>query len=454
MQHKRTSAASVTVAGDVTSGITADNASVPSVLGGAPVAHFSKAQRRAFLPVLFLVGTSNYIDKNIIGVLLEQIKGEFHVSDSMLGMLSGISFALFYATFGIPIARWADHGNRKRIITVSLMVWSLMTMLCGVASTFWQLAAARFGVGAGEAGAIPPAQSLLADYYPPAERARAIGIFMMSATVGYAVALVLGGWITEHYGWRATFLVVGLLGLALAPIVHFVLKEPRISPRFAGNSAPVEPIFTTIRVLMEKSAYRNMLISIVGYFLMSYGAMVFIVSLMMRAHGLTVSQAGTAFGVVSAIGALVGNLGGGMLADRLAASDSAWHTRLAGWGMIAAVPLYEIALDAPSITVMIPALVLATIMMWAVIPPMFAALHLVCGARRRAMAIAVVFFFANLIGLGLGPVLAGTMSDIFAVTYGPAEGLRYALMAVVIVFVPAGYFMLRASRHVKAEAEA
>lgn len=414
---------------------------------------YTQRQRRAFLLVLFLVGTSNYVDKNIIGVLLDSIKREFQASDTMLGLLSGLSFALFYATLGIPVARWADRGDRKWIMTLSLTVWSAMTILCGLASTFWQLAAARFGVGAGEAGAIPPAQSLLADYYPPAQRARAIGIFMMSATLGYAIALVLGGWITQHYGWRAAFLVVGLLGFVLAPLTYSILKEPRRVPQFAVSIADKESIFAAIRILLAKPAYRNILVSIVGYFLMSYGAMVFIVSLMIRAYGLSVAQAGATFGAISAIGAVVGNLVGGALADRLAAKDVAWHARLAGWSMIAAVPFYEFALYAPTIVIMVPLLVLATVLMWGVVPPMFSALHAVCGSRRRAMAIAVAFFFANLIGLGLGPVIAGSLSDIFSVTHGTAEGLRYALMVVVIVFVPAGCVMLRAGRYLKSDAE-
>jgi MFS family permease len=148
---------------------------------------YSGRQRSAYLLVLFLVGTSNYVDRNIIGVLLEPIKREFGVSDTMLGLLSGLSFALFYATLGIPVARWADRGDRRFIITISLTVWSLMTVLCGMAQNFWQLALARVGVGMGEAGAIPPAQSLIADYYPPDRRAKAIGIYMMCSMAGYVI---------------------------------------------------------------------------------------------------------------------------------------------------------------------------------------------------------------------------------------------------------------------------
>jgi predicted MFS family arabinose efflux permease len=406
-----------------------------------------------FLLVLFLVGTSNYIDKNIIGVLLEQIRAEFQVSDTLLGLLSGISFALFYAVLGIPVARWADRSDRKLIMTLSLIAWSATTVLCGLAVTFWQLAAARFAVGAGEAGAIPPAQSLLADYYPATERAQAIGIFMMSATAGYAISLVLGGWITQNYGWRTAFVVVGLFGLVIAPLTYSILREPRHHSKFAVADQDRESISSAAGALLRKRAYQNILASMVLYFMVAYGAHIFIVSAMIRTHHVTVAQAGAVFGIVAAIGAIVGNLGGGAIADRLATRDVAWYARLAGWGLVAALPFFEVALLAPTIFTMAVLLIFSETLMWGIVPPMFAALHLVCGSKRRAMSVAIAFFFANLIGLGLGPVIAGAISDKLAQTYGSADGLRYSLMIVMTVFLPAGWFMLRAVRHIKADAE-
>lgn len=414
---------------------------------------YTRGNRRTFLLVLFLIGTSNYVDRNVIGVVLEQIKTEFQASDTMLGFLTGISFALLYATLGIPVARWADRGDRKLVITLSLSIWSLMTALCGVATTFWHLAAARFGVGAGEAGAIPPAQSLLADYYSPAQRAQALGIFMMSSAAGYALGLVVGGLIAQNYGWRATFIIFGLAGFALAPLSHFVLKEPRNTPQFAVQPESRESAVAAIQALLAKPAYRNILCAIVIYFLMAYGAFVFIVSLMIRVHGLNVAQAGATFGAISAVGAVIGCVGGGALADRLALRDITWLPRFAGWGMIVAIPLYEFALWSPTIFVMSPFLLLGAIVINAAVIPAFSAIHVVCGSKRRALSIALLFFFANLIGLGLGPVMAGALSDAFATTHGPGEGLRYALMIVMTVLLPAGWIMLRAARDFKRDAE-
>ncbi|WP_447751277.1 spinster family MFS transporter [Sphingopyxis fribergensis] len=414
---------------------------------------YSGRQRGIYLFVLFLVGTSNYVDRNIIGVLLEPIKQEFGVSDTMLGLLSGISFALFYATLGIPVARWADRGDRRFIITISLTIWSLMTVLCGMAQNFWQLALARVGVGMGEAGAIPPAQSLIADYYPPDRRSKAIGVYMMCSMAGYVIGLVAGGWIAQHYGWRDAFFIVGLPGLLLALTTRFLLAEPRHLPQFAIQARSQEPVTATFRALFEKPSYRNIIGAMVLYFLMAYGALLFTASFMMRVHDLSVSEAGALFGGLSAAGAIVGNIGGGIITDYLAKRDIAWTARLPGWGLILALPLYEVAFMAPNIPLMAGALFLASIFLTGVIPPMFSALHAVCGSARRAMAVAIAFFFANLIGLGLGPVIAGSLSDWFAQSYGPADGLRFALMTVMFTFIPSGILMLRAARTLGADLE-
>jgi predicted MFS family arabinose efflux permease len=420
---------------------------------GRPWDLYSSAKRTSFLCVLFLVGTSNYIDRNIIGVLLEPIKAEFRVSDTMLGLLTGLSFALLYATVGIPVAQWADRGDRKLVITLSLGVWSLATTLCGLATTFTQLLFARVGVGAGEAGAVPPAHSLLADYYSPQKRARAIGIFTASSSAGYGVGLALGGYITQHYGWRAAFIAVGSFGMALLPLTHFLLREPRKLSEFATRAAHRESVISAMRALLARRTIRHILGAVIVYFLMAYGALVFIVSLLIRAHELSVVQAGTTFGAISAAGAMVGSIGGGAVADRLAARDLSWLARLSGWLLIAAMPFYELALWCPDIWPMSVLLFVATVLLASAVPSMFSALHAVCGSKRRALAVAAAFFFANLIGLGLGPVIVGVLSDHLGTLYGVAAGLRYALMIVMPILLPAGLLMLRAARTLEMDAE-
>jgi predicted MFS family arabinose efflux permease len=415
---------------------------------------YTGRQRGTYLLILFLVGTSNYVDRNIISVLLEPIKAEFQVSDTMLGLLSGLAFALFYATLGIPVARWADRGDRRLIITLALSVWSLMTVLCGMAQNFWQLALARVGVGAGEAGAIPPSQSLIADYFAPDRRAKALGVFMMSSMAGYVLGLVLGGWAAQTYGWRWAFIIVGAPGLILAIFTRLVLSEPRHLPQFAVKAEHVEPAAAAFRALFRKSSFRNIVYAMILYFVMAYGALVFTVSFMIRVHEVNVAQAGLVFGIVSAIGAVAGNLGGGWLADRLAGRNIAWLGWMPGIALLILMPIYQIAFIADSFTVMVVFLLVGSIMLTGAVPAMFSALHAVCGSKRRATAVAVLFFFANLIGLGLGPVIAGMLSDWLAQSYGPAEGLRYSLIIVMVSFLPSGIFMIRAGSRLKENLEA
>jgi MFS family permease len=413
---------------------------------------YDTRQRWTYLAILFLVSTSNYADRNVIAVLLEPIKAEFHVSDTLLGLLTGLSFALFYAVLGIPVARWADRGNRKAIMTLALAVWSCMTALCGMAQTFWQLAVARVGVGAGEAGAIPPAQSLIADYFDPARRARALAIFMASATAGYLIGFVLGAHIATTYGWRRAFLLLGLPGLLLAVVVHLVLREPRALPEFQPQAAAGESLSETLHALLRKRSFLHLVAGMVIYFMIAYGALVFFPSYMVRVLHVPLESVGGLYGGVGALTAVVGTLGGGWITDRLARRDVAWLGWSPALGLLLAWPAYELALVMPTFAGLLAISVVAGLALNLAVPAMFAALHAVCGSPRRAMAVAILFFFANLIGLGLGPVIAGALSDAFSIRLGPV-GLRYALMLVLTLLLPSAWFMYLCGRHIAADSE-
>jgi predicted MFS family arabinose efflux permease len=187
---------------------------------------FSPAARQYALGVLVVVYTFNFIDRQILSILLEPIKAELGLSDGQLGLLAGFAFAAFYATLGIPIARYADRSNRRTLIAAALAIWSGMTALSGLAQNFWQLLVARIGVGVGEAGCSPPAHSMLADYYPATQRATALGIYSLGIPVGIMFGFVAGGWMNEFFGWRAAFFVVGIPGVLLAVLVRFTVQEP------------------------------------------------------------------------------------------------------------------------------------------------------------------------------------------------------------------------------------
>lgn len=419
----------------------------------APWQGYTRSQRARLLAALFVIGTSSYIDRNVMGVLMEPIKHDFAVSDTALGLLTGLSFALLYATLGLPVARWADYGNRRMIITLSVIVWSVMTAASGLVTGFWLLAACRVGVGAGEAGAVPASQSLIGDYYSPEQRGGALGIYMLSAMAGNVAGLIGGGWIAQHYGWRSAFLAVGIPGILLAVIAHFTLSEPRERVPSTTVSAEREALGATLAALWRKPSYRYLVGAMILYFLMTYGALIFTPSLLIRVHHLDVAQAGALYGTISAFGALVGTLAGGWSADLLAKRDIKWLGWLPGVALIIAMPLYQAAYLAPSVAVLTPILFVATILLTAVVPPLFAALHLVCGGKRRASAVAIAFFFANLIGLGLGPLLSGGLSDLLARSWGGAVGLQYAMVIVMTTFLPAGLCLIRAGRRLEADRE-
>lgn len=405
---------------------------------------YSDRQRWTFLAVLFLVSTSNYVDRNIISVLLEPIKQEYGVSDTLLGLLSGVTFAMFYVTLGIPVARWADRGNRRTIITAALAAWSVMTVLCGLAQSFWQLALARVGVGAGESGAIPPAQSLIAEYFSPDRRASALAIFTAAATAGYVGGFVIGGQIAANYGWRAAFIAVGLPGLVLALIAHFGLKEPRAILGFP-TQVQRESLGATLRTLLGKRSYRELLVGLTLYFFIAYGAVVFIPSFLVRVLGVPIGTVGTVYGTAVAIGGIIGTIAGGVLADRLGRRDVRWLAWLPAAACGLAFPAYVLAFAMPAFPAFIAFALLASAFVTGGLPPIFSALHAVCGSRRRATAVAISLFVANLIGLGVGPLVTGALSDALSSVYG-ARGLQYALMLVMIVVIGAAVFFYRCGR--------
>lgn len=413
---------------------------------------YSPARRWLFLAILFLVGTSSSVDRVVISVLLEPIKQEFQVSDTMLGMLSGLSFALLYSVLGLPIARLADRGDRKLLITAAIAVWSAMTALCAAAGTFWQLLIARIGVGVGEAGATPPAQSLIVDYFPLSQRARAIGIFATSGTAGYLLGLSLGSQLVTSFGWRMTLLAFGLPGLIVAAIVYFVLDEPRRRQAAAAKAAPTEDFMQSIRRLLAKPSFVRLLIGFTIYHFAAYGSLVFVPSYMTRVIGSPIADAGLYYGMTSALAVLIGSLAGGSLCDMLVRRDKRWIAWFPATGYaLAAVPSVLMFLI-DDLTLFLFVSTLSGILLYASLPAAFAAVHAVCGSARRATAIALVLFFGNLLGFGLGPVLTGALSDAFSASMGPT-GLRYALLLVMALTVPTSLLMFSAAKSVPGDLE-
>lgn len=322
-----------------------------------------------------------------------------------------------------------------------------MTALCGIAVSFWQLALFRIGVGAGEAGSLAPAQSLLADYFPPRQRGKAIAVFMISVTAGN----VLGGaWVTQNYGWRAMFLAAGTAGLILAPLAFFTLREPRTS---SAIMPVAEPFRTTLRALAVKPSFVMTVIAMALFFGVAFGPMTFLVSFMNRIHGISIGEAGAIAGLCAAVGGLSGSIASGVLTDRLAKKDSRWLAWIPGAGLILTAALLQTAVLVGSRSAMIALLFSGSFFVAAAYPPMYTLLHAVCGSARRATAVAAALFVANLVGLALGPLTVGILSDLLARQIGSASDLRYSLALVAAALYPAGLLFAGAAAHVRANLE-
>lgn len=400
------------------------------------------AQRYGMLSVLFLIGTSSYLDRSIIAVLLEPIKHEFNVSDTMLGLLSGLSFALLYATLGIPVARLSEWWDRRKILAIAVLLWSAMTALCGIAQSFGQLIVARFGVGAGESGTVPPAHSLITDYFPRSQRATALAVFSASGVVGTVLGFIIGAQLTESYGWRVALIAVGLPGALLALLAYVFLDEPRKS---RSEGSPTEQLETTgeaFRVLLGKRSYVLLVGGMVAFFMLSFGSLAFAPAYLVRVMEVDLRTVGNIYGTVAAFGSLPGIILGGVLSDRFSKADKRWLFWTASLGMFITFPVFLLCFSAPSFTLFIALSAVGAAVLNTCVPPMYAALHEVCGSPRRSTAVALLFFFANLLGMGLGPVIAGALSDAFTATYG-TEGLRYAIITSFAFAIPASWCLYR-----------
>ena len=415
---------------------------------------FNGRQRAMLLLVLFLVGSSGAIDRAVVSILLEPIKHAFHVSDTALGLMTGLAFGILYAILGVPLGRYADRGDRRLLISASVGLWSIFTAGCGWVHTFFQLFLLRIGVGIGEAGGTGgPAISLLSDYFPPDRRAKAIGFVQMSTVSGAIGGLIGGGWVAQQYGWRATFLVTGLPGVALAAIAWLALRDPRTQDGFKVAHLTEESTMDAIRVLIKKPTFINITLALTAFWFVSLGPLVFDQAYIMRVLHLGIATTGAVTGVVSLAAIVAGNMIGGILADRLARRDITWLCKLPAYGMMALFPFYAASHLVTTLTGYTLLSSFGATIMLGCLPAMMAALVTVLGAARRATGFAIAFMIGDLIGMTSGPVLTGMLSDHLARSMGPAEGLRWAIITLLLPIFLTGWFLLRAARTIRADFE-
>ena len=411
------------------------------------------------LGMLGLTYAFSFMDRQILSILLEDIRAEFALSDLQLGLLSGIAFALFYATLGIPIAKLADRVNRVTIVSSAVAVWSVMTALCGAATNFWQLFFARVGVGIGEAGGSPPSHSIISDYFSKEERSFALSIYSLGTSFGMLFGLVMGGFVAEYYGWRWAFVCAGVPGIALALILKFTVREPvrgameqmaERAPAPAGSTpAKSESMIEAFRALWANRAYRYVNLAHMFGVFVGYGFTVWKPPLYLRQFELSQSEVGLVVGLTSVGLGVPGMLLGGYFADRLASRDPRGPAWLCGVAVLLATPAYLLALwstDWIATTVFIG---IGLFMYSLSHAPGLAIVQSVVEPHRRAQAAAYVFFLSNILGLGLGPVLVGSISDGFSGDYGE-RSLNVALGFVTLVLLIAAAMYWRTARELKA----
>lgn len=400
------------------------------------------------LAVLTLVYAFNHVDRQIMVILQEPIKQEFGLSDTQLGMLTGFLFAAFYATLGIPFAAWADRGNRRNIITIALTIWSGMTALSGFAQNFWQLAFARMGVGIGEAGGTPPATSMISDRFPAHERAFALGIYTTGISLGILVGFMLGGLIAERYGWRVGFFVAGVPGLLLAVTLMLTVKEPKRGEADAiVDDGIAPPLSETLRFFFSQKA---MVFMLLGGVLTCVSANAFLAGVplyFIRVHSVPLGELGIALGL------LLGGVGGvgaiviGKICDRLSAKDLRWRPWIIALTSLLALPFAAafLLVETKAAAYAIYAIPSFFGLIYASIS--YAAMQELAPPRMRAMASAVMLLCLTLIGIGVGPVLVGVLSDAFAAELGARSIARALLWLLTLNVASAGFYLIAARNY-------
>ncbi|MCA3716160.1 MFS transporter [Phenylobacterium sp.] len=403
---------------------------------------YSNNYKTVVLTLLVTAYTFNFIDRTIISTIGQAIKVDLKITDTQLGLLGGLYFALLYTFLGIPIARFAERFNRVNIISAAIVIWSGFTALCGTATSFVMLAAYRFGVGFGEAGLNPPAHSLISDYFEPKKRASALAVYALGIPVGTMLGAVAGGWLAQNFSWRVAFMLVGLPGILIAIAIKLLIKEPPRghSEADGGASLAASPPFSMggefremwaiVKTLFGKWPVLHMILGVTIASFGSYGSGQFVPPYFSRAFGLDYAQVGLITGLVGGISAGIGTLLGGVVTDRLALRSPRWYALTPAIGLAIATPIYIVAYLQPSWEAAALILLIPGIFHYVYLGPTFGVVQNMVETRRRATAAAIMLFFLNLIALGGGPPFTGWVIDHFAqfnFTQGAHQGILASL---------------------------
>ncbi|MEA2999427.1 MAG: hypothetical protein QOK17_1260 [Sphingomonadales bacterium] len=400
---------------------------------------------RVVLALLLLAYIFNFLDRQILGILAQPIKADLHLTDTQFGAIGGLAFALLYSALGIPLALLADRTRRSAVIAGALAVWSGFTALCGLAAGYGQLFLCRLGVGVGEAGGVAPSYALIADYFPPERRARALAVYSLGIPIGLAAGTLLGAYIAHWVSWRAAFVTMGVAGILLAPAILLFVRDLPKPDRSGPAQAPLGEVFP---LLARKPSFWLLAFASSFSSLCGYGLALWTPSVLMRSFGLDLVGTGWFMASVLLIGGTAGVFAGGWLADRLGTRDVRWYARLPAIAWLVTTPCFLLAFMSPSLTIAWPLLLLPNGLNILWLGPVTTAVQHLAPRRMRSTASASFLLINNLIGLGVGPMLIGAISDHLKAGYG-AESLRYAAMAATFFYLLAAALMIVASRTLK-----
>lgn len=396
----------------------------------------SAGARRYAMVILAIVYMFNFIDRQILAILLPAIRDEFQVGDTVLGFLSGTAFALFYVTLGIPIAQLADRWNRRNLIAAAVAVWSGMTALSGFAQNIVHLALARVGVGIGEAGCSPPAHSMIADMYPPQHRSTAMGFYTLGISAGIMLAYLAGGWVAQNIGWREAFLIVGLPGLVLAAVVRFTIQEPARGASESRIDSGASPRLADVfHFLVARRSFVHMGVGAGLSAFVGYATINFMPSYIVRSFGMDLAELGFWLGIIIGIAGGFGFFVGGYIADTVGRERRQTSFRFLTLAMFVAAVFSVLVFLASSAFYCLLLLVIPAAISNFYLAPVLAQAQGLVSLRMRSVASALVLLIINVIGLALGPLLTGMLSDALEPALG-IESMRYSLLIVSAIVLP------------------
>jgi predicted MFS family arabinose efflux permease len=398
------------------------------------------------LSILLLAYILNFLDRQILGILAQPIKSDLHLTDSQFGAIGGLAFALLYSVLGIPLALIADRTSRSLVVATALAVWSGFTALCGLAQSATQLFLLRLGVGVGEAGGVAPSYALIADYFPPERRARALAVYSLGVPIGLACGTLAGAYLATFLSWRAAFLTMGIAGVVLAPVMLLLVRDlPKTGRADGGSPAPLRQVFP---LLARKPSFWLLAFASSCSSLSGYGLALWTPSVLMRSFGLSLVTTGQFLASLLLIGGTAGVFGGGWLADRLGNHDRSWYARLPAIAWLITAPSFALAFMGRDLILVWPLLLVANALNILWLGPVTTAVQHLAPQRMRATASASFLLINNLIGLGVGPLLIGVVSDHLKGRYG-VESLRYAAMGSTAFYLVAAALAFCAARTIR-----